>query len=124
MAKSVITKIRRRKMAEASRTGQIARITHVAVGNGGADENGEPVTPLAEDVMLRNELLRKEYAACRPVSDTSYEYDIKLEPDELVGQYISEIMLIDEDGDAVALLTFLPKGKDDAETTFSIEDYY
>lgn len=124
MAKSVITKIRRKKMADASRTGKIARITHVAVGDGGVDGSGEIFAPLADDVRLRNELLRKEYSACRPLSDTSYEYDIKLDPDELVGKYISELMLIDEDGDAVAFLHFLPKGKDDAETTFSIEDYY
>ena len=59
-----------------------------------------------------------------PMQITSRIYDIKLEPDELVGEYISEIMLIDEDGDPVAFMTFLPKGKDDEETIFSIEDSY
>ena len=57
-------------------------------------------------------------------ADTSYIYDIKLEPDELVGEYISEIMLIDADGDPVAFMTFLSKGKDDVEMVFSIEDSY
>lgn len=122
--KSIITKIRRQKMAEAGRTGSIAKISHVAVGRGGVDENGEIRIVYDTDNRLNDELIRKEYSNVHKLSDTSYIYDIKLEADELVGEYISEIMLIDEDGDPVAFMTFLPKGKDDAETVFSIEDRY
>lgn len=125
MAKSVITKVRRMKMAEASHTsGTIAKITHIALGNGGVTEEGEIITPLAEDVQLRNEILRKQYTSSQKMSETSYAYSIKLEKDELVGSYISELALIDEDGDVVAFLNFLPKGKDDNEDTFTIEDIY
>ena len=55
---------------------------------------------------------------------TSYEYTIKLEEDELVGTFISEMALIDEDGDVVAFSNFLAKGKDETEVTFTIEDNY
>ena len=105
-------------------TGTIAKITQIAVGSGGVDSGGNPRVVSDADTQLVKELLRKSYHACRIGSETSRIYDIKLEPDELVGEYISEIMLIDEDGDPVAFMTFLPKGKDDEETIFSIEDSY
>ena len=122
--KSVITKIRRKKMAAAGKTGTVAKITQIAVGNGGVDAQGELRIVSEEDTQLQSELLRKPYSDCRVSSDTSYIYDIKLDPNELVGEFISELMLIDEDGDPVAFMTCLPKGKDDVETVFSIEDSY
>jgi len=48
----------------------------------------------------------------------------KLEEDELVGVFISEMALIDADGDVVAFSNFLAKGKDETEVTFTIEDNY
>lgn len=122
--KSIITKVRRKKMAEAGQTGTIAKITQIAVGSGGADAQGNIRIVSENDTQLQHELLRKAYSACRTVSDTSRMYDIRLEPDELVGENISEMMLIDEEGDPVAFMVFLPKGKDDVETVFSIEDSY
>ena len=40
--KSIITKVRRKKMAEAGMTGTIAKITQIAVGSGGVDSGGNP----------------------------------------------------------------------------------
>ena len=123
--KSVITKIRRKKMAEASHTtGNIAKITHIALGSGGVNEEGTVIVPLAENVALNNEVVRKPYSSSTKTSETSYEYTIKLEEDELVGTFISEMALIDEDGDVVAFSNFLSKGKDETEVTFTIEDNY
>ena len=49
--KSVITKIRRKKMAEASHTtGTVAKITHIALGSGGVNADGTVIVPLAENV--------------------------------------------------------------------------
>lgn len=122
---SVITKTRRKKMAEASHTtGNIAKITHIALGSGGVNNDGSVIVPLAENVGLNNEVVRKPYTSSAKTSDTSYEYTIKLEENELVGTFISEIALIDEDGDVVAFLNFLAKGKDETEVTFTIEDNY
>lgn len=123
--KSVITKIRRKKMAEASHTtGTVAKITHIALGSGGVNADGTVIVPLAENVALKKEVVRKPYASSTKTSDTSYEYTIKLEEDELVGTFISEMALIDEDGDVVAFSNFLAKGKDETEVTFTIEDNY
>ena len=114
--KSVITKIRRKKMAEASHTtGTVAKITHIALGSGGVNADGTVIVPLAENVALKKEVVRKPYT-----SSTT----IKLEEDELVGTFISEMALIDEDGDVVAFSNFLAKGKDETEVTFTIEDNY
>lgn len=123
--KSVITKIRRKKMAEASHTtGTVAKITHIALGSGGVNADGTVIVPLAENVALKKEVVRKPYTSSTKTSDTSYEYTIKLEEDELVGTFISEMALIDEDGDVVAFSNFLAKGKDETEVTFTIEDNY
>lgn len=123
--KSVISKIRRKKMAEASHTtGRIAKVTHIALGSGGVNADGKVIVPLAENVALKKEVVRKPYDSSTKTSDTSYEYTIKLEKDELVGIFISEMALIDEDGDVVAFSNFLAKGKDETEVTFTIEDNY
>ena len=123
--KSVITKIRRKKMAEASHTtGTVAKITHIALGSGGVNADGTVIVPLAENVALKKEVVIKPYTSSTKTSDTSYEYTIKLEEDELVGTFISEMALIDEDGDVVAFSNFLAKGKDETEVTFTIEDNY
>ena len=82
------------------------------------------IVPLAENVALKSEVVRKPYTSSTKTSDTSYEYTIKLEENELVGTFISEMALIDEDGDVVAFSNFLAKGKDETEVTFTIEDNY
>lgn len=53
-----------------------------------------------------------------------YEYSLLIEANELVGEYISEIALVDEENDIVAIATFMAKGKDTMEDTFSIQDLY
>ena len=88
------------------------------------NEDCTVIVPLAENVALKKEVVRKPYTSSTKTSDTSYEYTIKLEEDELVGTFISEMALIDEDGDVVAFSNFLAKGKDETEVTFTIEDNY
>lgn len=123
--KSVITAIRRTKMAEATHTtGKLAKAKWIALGSGGVDSSNNIITPLAENVQLNNEVIRKEYTSSTKTSDTSYEYVIELAEDELVGVFISEMALIDAEGDVIAFSNFLPKGKDETETTFTIEDNY
>lgn len=123
--KNVITKVRRQKMAEASHTtGKLAKAKWIALGSVGVDASGNIITPLADNVKLYHEVIRKEYTSSAKTSDTSYEYTIKLEEDELVGTEISEMALIDAEGDVIAFSNFLRKGKDETETTFTIEDNY
>lgn len=55
--KSVITKIRRKKMAEAAiQPGTVAKITHIALGSGGVNGDGTVIVPLAENVALRKRM--------------------------------------------------------------------
>ena len=75
--KNVITAVRRKKMAEATHTtGKLAKAKWIALGSGGVDSGGNIITPLAENVKLNNEVIRKEYTSSAKTSDTSYEYVI------------------------------------------------
>ena len=55
---SVITKTRRRKLCMAASDPEkpLAVITHVAFGNGGVNESGEPLVPLETQPALNSEL--------------------------------------------------------------------
>ena len=119
--KSVITALRRKKMAEATNsTGRIAKAKWIALGSGGVDSQGEVIAPSESANSLTTEVIKKEITKSKKTSDTSYEYSIELSESELVGTYISELALID----VIAFSNFLSKGKDNIETTFTIEDSY
>lgn len=125
MARSVITTIRRKKMAEASHTtGVISKVAFIALGSGGVDSEGNVIEPQPDNMQLKHEIIRKPYFSSKKVSDTAYEYTIKLDTSECLDIYFSELALIDEDGDIVAFSNFLSKGKDDTEVTFTVEDSY
>lgn len=123
MANKVITKKAKEKLAAARVTGKIAKISHMALGTGGTGEGGA-VLPVDEShTALNQEIVRKEVRV-RKKTDTSYEYSIQLAADELLGASISELAVIDEDGDLVAICHFLSKGKDDTEVTYKYEDAF
>ena len=123
--KSCITNVRRKKITEASHTtGTLSKIKWIALGDGGVDSSGAVIEPLPANTALGHELIRKEYTSSQKVSDTCYAYTIKLEENELIGKYISEMALIDAAGDVAAFSNFLAKGKDETEVTFTIEDNY
>ena len=81
---SIITKIARKKMAEA-RKGiiQLPPIKSIALGDGGLDSDGNPIVPLEQDVGLKNELLRRDYDSSVRLSDTSFRYRIDLRAGEI-----------------------------------------
>lgn len=121
---SVVTVIAREKMLKA-RAGAITlpKIKGFAFGNGGVDTGGNVLAPSETQNTLNNELLRKEIDGYEFTSNLVCRYSCTLEKSELSGYKISEIALYDEDGDLVAIKTFLPKGKDDdLEMTFQIDD--
>lgn len=125
MSNSVITTTARKKLAQA-RKGEISLpvVAGIALGDG-AENDGVLRTPLAEDVNLNNEIVRKEYASCTKTSDTSYCYRINLESDELAGKTINEAALYDADGDLIAIRTFKGKIKDnDMEMAFEYDDIF
>ncbi len=124
MANTIMTKKRSAKLADAGVTGVLAKIKYIALGTGGVNEQGEVLAIQEDTEGLKNEVLRIECTEVVKKTETSYEYSITLSEHELVGTYISEMALIDEDGDAAIVTNFLAKGKDDTEETYAIEDIY
>ncbi|MCI8418839.1 MAG: hypothetical protein HFI33_15310 [Lachnospiraceae bacterium] len=124
MADAVVTIAARIKMVKA-RAGvmQLPAIVGMAFGDGGVDENGEPIAPSSSDTALKNEVFRKVVDNYEFVSDTTCRYFCTLSVDECVDVNINELALYDAEGDLVAIKTFKNKGKDaDLEMTFRVDD--
>ena len=115
----VITTIRRKKMASASYTGVIDKVAYIGLGTGAVDANGKVIDPDPDANGLHNEIVRRAY-------DTAvlYKYSLKLTEAEFVGEKINEMALYDSNNDAVAILSFSNKEKDDDIAIYSINDNY
>lgn len=122
----VITTAARTKMVKA-RAGDITlpKIVKMAFGNGGVNSGGEVMPPSDTQTELLGELYRKDIDSHSYPSDTTCRYTCTLTESELAGQSISEIGLVDEEGDVLCIKTFLAKGKDsDVEQTYTIDDIF
>lgn len=122
----IITRIAKKKMAEA-RNGriQLPPIQKIAIGDGGIDEEGNLFVPKEDTASLNNELMRRDYDTAVKLSETSFRYRIDLKDSELKGKSVSEIALIDTEGDMLSMKTFQPKLiEDDMEVSFEIDDIF
>ena len=88
-------------------------------------------TPTHDQTALRNPILAKDitmYEIIRPHEDIqSYilRYTCQLEISECVGQNITELGLVDADGDLVCVKTFRAKEKTgNADMTFIVDDIF
>lgn len=112
----VMTVTARKKLCE-SHAGdrQLPKITKIAWGDGGVDEEGIPKNTTGNEIGLYNELMKKDVESYEYVIEdhTSCRYTAALEAGDLTGKEISEMGLFDEEGDLVAYRTFLRKGKDE-----------
>ena len=98
-------------------------ITTMVFGSGGINADGEVIEPEAGQEQLNQEIYRKDIDKAEVVSDTKISYFCALEENELEGEEISEIALVDADGDLVAIKNFMAKGKDgDFKMVFKISD--
>lgn len=90
-------------------------ITHMAWGDGGVDENGQPKAATGNEIDLYNQLLKKDIESHTYVNDgeTTCRFTATLDKGELTGSEISEMGLFDSEGDLVAYRTFMRKGKDE-----------
>lgn len=123
---AVVVNLARNKMLKA-RAGELSfpQITGMAFGTGGVDASGNPIIPTRGMTALRNEIFRKEIDGYEFISDLVCRYACTLAKAECVGKSISEIAMIDADGDVVAIKSFLAKGKDDdMQVTFQIDDQF
>ena len=111
----VITVTGRKKLCKAH-TGDstLPIITHMAWGDGGVDEEGNPKSASGNEIGLYHELMKKEIEIHSYVNEeeTACRYTATLEKGELTGSEISEMGLFDEEGDLIAYRTFMRKGKD------------
>lgn len=122
----IITKTARAKLVKA-RAGDITlpTIVGMAFGDGGVDEYGNVIAPIDTQTALTNELLRKDVSGHELVEDTTERYTCTLLEAELAGKDISEIALVDSDGDIVCIKTFLAKGKDDdMQQVYVLDDIF
>lgn len=126
MAGTIVTTIAKKKMVQA-RAGiaPLPKIIGMVFGDGGVDAMGSVIPHTPDQNTLHHELLRKNIDGHEVLSDTSIRYVCTLAKDELANEYISECGLYDEDGDIVAMKSFLRKGKDDdMECVFECDDTF
>ena len=113
--KYTISDVHRKKIAQATHSaGKIATVAQIALGTGGVDGSGNVKTPAGSATKLTAEVIRRAYTASALV----------LAENECVGSKISEMMLIDSEGDPICFLNFLPKQKDDIKETYRIRNHY
>ncbi|NBK80138.1 hypothetical protein D5272_16550 [bacterium D16-76] len=124
---STITLARRINLAKITRGAveAIPKITHIAFGDGGIGEDGQPLAPQETQQALHNEVKRYEIDSVATPVDTTNRYTVTIPETDLVGKNLSEMALIDADGVFAAVKNFLPKGKDeDVRFTFEFDDEF
>ena len=126
MAQGVITKTGREKLCRAH-AGDIILpvVAQMAFGSGGVDGSGTVIAATGEEVSLRAELLKKDIDGHTYPEVATARYSVRLGKAELADETISEMGLLDAEGDFVAYKTFLPKGKDgDMEFIFDMDEIF
>ena len=129
MEKAIVTKVGREKLCKAH-AGDITlpKITHMAFGDGGINSENIELKPTGTETTLYNELLKKEldgHSYLDVDNLITCRYTATLGIGECTGKYISEIGLYDEEGDLIALRTFLPMGKtEDIPLTFDMDEVF
>ena len=122
----VITRKARKKILKA-RAGDITlpKITKMELGSGGCDAEGNAKKPTEDQEELVEEIIRKDVDGHSYIDDFTCRYTCKLTQEECAGKFISEMALIDADGDAVAIMNCMKKGKDGyIEMTFTLDDIF
>ncbi len=124
---SVITKARRANLAKitSGAVENIPKITHIAFGDQGVDEKGQPLQPTEDQQALCHEVGRYEIDGVSNPVETTNRYTVTVPEADLVGLSLSEMALIDAEGVFAAVKNFLPKGKDgDVKFTFEFDDEF
>lgn len=124
---SVITHARRVKLCLASSDASkpLAPITHIAFGDGGVTEDGEPIMPTDAQTALNNEIARYEVDEVTYPTDTTARYTVTIPKNEMTGESISEAALVDSDGDLAAIKSMYAKRKDAGVAfTFEFDDEF
>lgn len=124
---SVVTLARRKQLAKIT-SGAIAsipKITHIVFGDNGIDPDGNPVEPLDTQIKLNNEIGRYGVGSIEYPTETTVRYTVTIPEADLVGKKLSEMALVDADGNLAAIKNMFPKQKDsDVEFKFEFDDEF
>lgn len=124
---SVITRKRRINLAKitSGAVATIPKITHIAFGDGGVGEDGQPLQPTETQTALQHEIGRYEIGGATNPVETTNRYAVVIPESDLNGKNINEMALVDANNDLAAIKTFLSKGKDaDVKFTFEFDDEF
>ena len=124
---SVITLYRRRNLVKIT-SGAIAalpKIAYIALGSGGVSEGGEVIAPNEDQTALKTEIGRYPVDPVEYPVETTARDTITVPESELAGEAISELGLLDEEGELCAVRNCSPKIKDAGEEfTFVFDDEF
>lgn len=124
---SITTLARRTALAQltAGIIGTVPRITHMAFGDGGVDENGNPAQPAVNQGQLHNEFCRYPAELIDSGESTTSRYRVVIPKDEQTGEKFNEVSLVDEAGIHCCIKTMYTKQKDvKVEFTFTFDDEF
>lgn len=125
---TTITTLARRKGLAQITSGVIttlAKITHIALGDGGCDAEGEPKALIGNESELFNEIARYPIDGVSFPEETTARYAVTIPAADHAGKVFNEIGLVDEDGTVCAIKTMYPKRKDgDVIFTFTFDDEF
>ena len=107
----------------------LAPVAMIAFGDGGVDDEGNPIPPTSDADSLNNEIGRYSLDSTTypldPAPRTTARYIATIPANDLVGASISEAALVDADGDLCAIKTMFVKRKDGGVTfTFTFDDEF
>ena len=124
---SVITLARRINLTKIT-SGAITtlpKITQIAFGDGGTDEEGNPIPPNSTDMALKNEVCRLAVDSVTYPVETTARYTVSIPKNEQVGVRFNEMALVDEAETLCAIKTTYTKRKDDGVIfTFTFDDEF
>lgn len=125
---TTITTLARRKGLAQITSGAIttlAKITHIALGDGGCDAEGEPKALFGNESELFNEIARYPIDGVSFPEETTARYTVTIPAADHAGRVFNEMALIDENGTACAIKTMYPKQKDgDVIFAFTFDDEF
>ena len=103
----------------------IPKVAYIALGTGGVDEGGQIITPSEDQTELKAEAGRYPIDKVEYPVETTARYTVTVPEADLSGTAISELGLLDEEGNLCAVRNCSPKIKDaDEEFTFQFDDEF
>lgn len=124
---SVITLYRRKMLTKitSGAVSTIPKITHIAFGEGGIDEDGSVAAPSETQTELKSEFCSYPIDSVTYPIETTARYTVTVPREEQAGKSFSEMGLIDAEGNLCAVKNMLPKVKDeDVIFTFEFDDEF